>query len=359
MILSYVVYIGSLLLCWLFSYLAQRRNSRLYVWLIIFTLTLVAGFRDFSVGMDTQNYVVKFDLIANGAFGLAFGLEESFKYIVHGLLSIFPNMTFLLTLFAFVTSWCIITRFWELREVSSFVCMVLCYYMAFYFMSFNAIRQFVAVGIVFYCTRYLTQNKIPRYIIGVLLAMQFHQSALIGFVLLAVNCLRWKELPQNQKVLYLMIVLVSPVVLVTAVRLFARYARYFANISLDIGFMVPLKLLFLTATLVFVFGMHHRLSYFRGGETWGRTERFNVLMSSIGYFAALLMATLGYLFPYVERISCYFYLFEGVYYGVLLKGKQAVNRIVFGYFICFVVGYGFVYSILHNSQGTMPYAFIW
>lgn len=359
MLQSYVLYLGLLLLCGLFSILAVRRNRKLYVWLIILLLTAMAGARDFSVGMDTQNYVVKFDLISRGAFGLAFGLEESFKYIVYGLLKLVPNMTFLLTLFAFVTNWCIITRFWELRKVSSFVCTVLCYYMAFYFMSFNAIRQFVAVGIVFYCSRYLARNRILPFLFGVLLAVQFHRSALIGLLLLLVNCLRWKDLNRSQKVLYLMLVLFSPAVAVTAAKVFARYARYFSDISLDVGFMIPLKLMFLGATLIFVFAIHRQMSYFRVGQLWESRDRFEAVMACAGYFAALMLAILGYLFPYMERISCYFYLFEGVYFGMLFKGKRPVNRLIFGYFIAFVIGYGFIYSMTHNSQGTMPYAFIW
>lgn len=359
MIESYAIYISLLLLCWLCAGLANRYNQKGYIWVIIWALTLVAGLRDASVGMDTANYLRLFGIIDNGLFHLAFGLEESFKYIVYGILRVIPNRQFLLGLFAFITNWCIITRFWELRKMSSFSCMVLCYYMAFYFMTFNALRQFVAVGIVFYCTRYLGQKKILPFVCGVLVAVLFHQTAVIGFALLAVNCLRWKELPKRQKVLYIFVVLMIPGFVVIALQMFSRYAKYFAHPTMDIGMMILLKLLFLVGTLIMVFVFHSGYDYFRNGHLLNSEERYMIRISSVCYVAALLLAALGYIFEYTERISLYYYLFESVYFGMLLKSKNPANRLMFGYFIAFVIGYGFLYSMTNNSQGTMPYTFCW
>ena len=237
--------------------------------------------------------------------------------------------------------------------------MVLCYYMAFYFMTFNALRQFVAVGIVFYCTRYLGQKKILPFVCGVLVAVLFHQTAVIGFALLAVNCLRWKELPKRQKVLYIFVVLMIPGFVVIALQMFSRYAKYFAHPTMDIGMMILLKLLFLVGTLIMVFVFHSGYDYFRNGHLLNSEERYMIRISSVCYVAALLLAALGYIFEYTERISLYYYLFESVYFGMLLKSKNPANRLMFGYFIAFVIGYGFLYSMTNNSQGTMPYTFCW
>lgn len=359
MISSYLIYFGLLVFCWFCAILANRNNSKKWVWLIIIALTLIAGLRDYSVGIDTQSYVTKFAYIARGAFQYAYGLEESFKYICYAVLKVIPNATVLLTLLAFITNWCIITRFWELRKVSSFSCMVLCYYMAFYFMTMNGVRQFCAVGIVFYCTRYLGREKILRFILGVLIAMLFHQSAIIGIVLLIVNCLRWRELSTKEKVFYLVLLFALPGIGYVARHFVLRYAKYFSSVSMDIGIMIPLKFLFLAATSVFIFAMHRRYSYFRNGQVLNNEERLNLLMACLGYFAALLLTAFGYIFPLVDRISWYLYLFEGVYFGMLLKGKTPLNRVVFGYAITFLLGYSFLYSMWHNSQGTMPYLFIW
>lgn len=359
MIGSYAIYIGVLVICWLCAYLANRYNRKAFVWIIITLLTLLAGLRDESVGMDTAGYLNLFGMIGSGQFHLAYGLEESFKYIVYGILRLIPDRRFLLVLFAFIANWCIVIRFWELRKLSSFACMVLCYYMAFYFASLNAIRQFIAVGIIFYSTRYLSRKKILPFVIAVLVAMQFHRSALIGFVLLAMNCIRWRELLKHQKVLYILSVLITPVLIVATIQLVGRYAKYFSNTTVDIGMMLLLKMAFLAATLIFVFGVHRGYGYFRNGHLLSSEDRYQILIATMCYFVALLLAAFGYIFEYVQRISWYYYLFEGVYFGMLLKGKNPVNRLLFGYFIAFVIGYGFIYSMTNNSHGTMPYLFFW
>lgn len=359
MIGSYLIYIGLSVFIWTMACWANRRDQKGYVWLIIGVLTLVAGLRDASVGMDTANYLRLFDLIDKKQFSYAYGLEEPFKYLIFVILKIVPSKQFVLVLLALIANACIIIRFWELRKLSSFSCMVLCYYMAFYFMTFNAMRQFCAVGIVFYCTRFLDRKKVLYFVLGVLAAWLFHRTALIGFIYLALNCLRWKELPTRQRLLYIFAVLCIPVLIPVALKMFASYARYFKEPTLDIGMMLLLKFAFLVASMIFAFGLHRRYSYLRNGDLLTEEDHYRIRVTGIAYTGALGLAILGYIFPHAERIGLYFYMFEPVYFGILLKGKKPLNRVLFFYFIAFVIGYSFVYSMTNNSQGNMPYAFFW
>lgn len=357
--MSYAFYFGVLLICGLFAWLANRHNSKACVWMIIITLTLVAGLRDYSVGIDTQNYVNLFHVIEQKRFQYAYGLEESFKYICYAVLVLFKSDTVLLLLLGLLTNWCIIVRFWELRKISSFTCMVVCYYAAFFFMTLNGMRQFCAVAIIFFGTRYLSSKKILWFIVCVVLAMMFHRSAAIGFMLLAINCLRWKELPKGQRIFYLTCALLVPILFAGILPILQRYEKYFYQTSVDIGFMLPLKLVFLAATVLWIFVLHKQFSYFRFDASMESSDRYNMLMATISYVLALLLAMLGYAFPTVSRISWYVYLFEGVYFGMLLKGKSPLIRVLLGYAIALVIGYGFIYSMTNDSQGNMPYLFIW
>lgn len=359
MIGSYLLYTGLVVFCFLAAYFADRYQKKSLVWLIILVLTLISGLRDPSVGADTASYLRKFELIGQGMFRLAYGLEESFKYIVYVLMGILRNPRLLLILFAFVTNFCIIIRFWELRTISSFPCMVLCYYMAYYFMTMSGLRQFCAVALVFFFTRYLSQKKILLFIFGVALAMLIHQSAVAGFILLAVNCLRWKELSKYQKLFYIFVVLSIPALLFFGIQIFERYAKYFSDVKIDIGTMVLLKIAFLVAALLYVFGLYRDMRYFSYHDSLDQPKRFEITLASTGYVLALLMGMLGYVFLYVDRIGWYFTPYEGVFFGMLLKGKKPLERVLFFYFIVFVIGYAFVYSMTNNSQYNMPYAFFW
>lgn len=357
--LSYVIYLGLPAFCWVCAYQASRRDNKKMIWVIIIALSLIAGFRDYSVGLDTMSYVSKFNEIYLDRMEYAYGVETSFKYICYVILKIFPSATFLLTLFAFITNWCIITRFWELRKISSFSCMVVCYYVSLFFMTMNCLRQFVAVGIVFYSTRYLSQKKILPYILGVLIASLFHRSAVIGLILVAVNCLRWKELPRKEKIFYVFSVFLIPVIIYAAAQIISRYARYFSEVSLDFGFMLPAKILLFAATFVYTFMMHSHYSYFRNRQSLEKKDQFEILMTCLCYLTALLLGAMGYIFPMVNRSSWYFYPFEGVYFGMLMKGKKPLHMVLIGYAVALLLGYNFLRSMQGNSQGTMPYLFFW
>jgi hypothetical protein len=300
-----------------------------------------------------------FELIGKGKFQLAYGLEETFKYIVYAIMRILPTPRLVLILISLLTNGCIIIRFWELRKVSSFSCMVLCYYMIYFFMSMSGLRQFCAVALVFFFTRYLTQKKILPFILGVLLAMMIHRSAVVCLALLAVNCFRWKELSRYQKLFYILVVLSLPVLVLFGVRVFARYGKYFSEIKLDVGMMVLLKMAFLLVTLLYVFLLYRKMGYFSYRDRLEAADIFDIKMSASGYVLALSLAMLGYIFLYVDRIAWYFAPYEGVYFGMLLKGKKPLERVLFFYVIVFVIGYGFIYSMTNNSQGNMPYLFFW
>lgn len=357
--MSYIVFIGLAIFCLLFSSIAERFDKQRYVWLIILALCFISGFRGASVGIDTKGYLAIFEYIKRGQFQYAYGVEESFKYICYAILKIIPSKQFLLLLMAFVTNWCIITRFWELRKYSSFTCMVLTYYAIFYFATMNVARQFCAIALVFYGTRYLIQKRSFRFIIFVAMASLIHRSAIAGLLLLAVNCLRWKELPKYQKRIYICCALIIPVIAIYAMRILSRYSKYFASLSMNIGFMVLVKIGFFAVTLILIFAMHPQFAYFRMRKGINADDRFVMKLTCISYGMALILAGLGYFFSYVDRISWYFYLYEGVYFGMLLKGKKVSNRIILGYVIAILLCYSFFQSMLHNAQGTMPYAFFW
>lgn len=353
MLLSYTIYFGLLLVCIVCSYYAERKNSRLLMVVIVLSLTIVAGLRGFSVGIDTRSYVEKFSYIYNGKFRYAYGFEESFKYICYAFLHIVPNVSFFLGVLAFITHACIIFRFWDLRRIASFTCMVAMYFMSFYFMTLNGIRQFVAVAIVFWGTRYLERKKPLQFLICVCVATFFHRSAIICIFLLCFDLLRWKELHQYQKDLYVLLAFSFPVILARLSIELGKYSGYFSKMSLNIGLVIPVKIVLLLLSL---FLIAHSPKYKKFFVEATYSERFSIRTSNTIYLLGLLLAALAYFFPtFVERVSWYFYIYEGVFYGSILRNTERGTKIPLAAMIFFLIGYGFLYSMVHNSQGTMPY----
>lgn len=359
MAMSYVLYIGVLVVCWLAALLADRYNDKKGVWFIVITLTLISGLRAYTVGIDTAVYVEKFGYIQRGVPELAYGFETSFKYFCYVILKIFPNYSVLFTILAFITNACIVRRLWDFRKVASFGTMVACYYMGFFFMSLNTVRQFCAIAIILYSTRYLVKHQDFRYILGVMAASVFHQSALIGITLLAFELLRWRELSNRKRVLFIGIIALSPVVIYYAIGQALRYEGYFAKTDVDMGIMVPIKILFFLATALFVFVLYRRNNYFSDWSELTAEDRNNLLLGCIGYLLGLCLIFSSYFLPMMNRVGWYFTIYEGIYMGMLLKTKDALYKYIFGWCVLIIIGYGFITSMTDNAQGTMPYLFIW
>lgn len=358
-IVSYILYIGVLIICWQIARFAEFCNSKKSVWAIVVILTLFAGLRHYSVGIDTISYANHFDLIKRGELAYAYGLEEGFKYICYGFLKIIPNTSALLVFLYFIINGLIVWRMWDFKRVSAFGTMVACYYMAFFHSSLNIMRQFCAVAIIFFFTRYLTRHKTLLYIIGVVLASLFHTSGLLGIVFLAINLLRWKQLKTKEKVFYIGILASFPFLTAYLVTQMLRYESDFIFGGYDVGFMVPIKILFYAFTLLFVYAFYGHHNHFADWATMTEDNKTEVYTAQIYYGAGLLMLFLSYMFSALNRAGLYFSIFEAVYFGTLVRTKHRSHRQIFGACALAIVGYGFVMAMIGNEHGTMPYLFTW
>ena len=60
---TYIIYIGLLLACFILGNLAEKKNSKKILNVLIILFTLIAGLRGENVGIDTSNYIIKFNYI--------------------------------------------------------------------------------------------------------------------------------------------------------------------------------------------------------------------------------------------------------------------------------------------------------
>ena len=349
---TYIIYITTVLLAILLANAADRKNKKIYIMTAALILSLVAGLRATTVGIDTAQYVKYFGLIAEGKLNLVYGLEDSFVFICGALLKIWNNPSFLLMIFALITNYLIMARFWSMRTSVSLGWAVTVYCSLFYFMTFNIMRQFVAAAIIFYATKYISQRKYMKFLLFVAIAFLFHKSAILGVVLLACDIFAWKHLNKKQKNFLICAALMVPVAAVVFVKIFlGKYLRYLQNIKLDFGIMLPLKLAFFIITLL--------IGYMGVSEFVKSTERgeYTLITVRIYYILGLAVTALGYIFPFADRIGIYFYIFEAVYMAML--AKHAKNRALLK--MCMIALYAFIMfgSIFGNAYGQANYLFMW
>lgn len=350
---TYFIYISLFIFCCVLSAIAAKKNNKQLLIGVIVALTFVAGFRSYSVGKDTARYVEFFQLIADGTPEYAYGLERSFKILCALLLKMFEYPSFLLLFFAAITNTFILLRLWDFRKTSSMGWMTACYFVSFYFYSYNVIRQMCAVAIIFFATRYITKRKYYVFLIYVATAFIFHKSALIGMGFFAIEIFQWKYLNKKQRQFIACMLILSPLCIAYALQSIISYHEYFANPALNIGLMIIAKLcLFYISS----FGLaKHICQISTDAEKKNAVYVLNLIR--ISYLIGLGTTAIGYVFLYMERIGLTYYIFECVYWGMIVKITN--NRNIYKVIVFSLLCYQLLGSLIGGGQGETPYTFIW
>lgn len=350
---TYILYSVVFLIIIMMTRLAQIKNSKKYMIYAAMVLTLLAGLRDNSVGIDTYGYTELFDRIAEGQLNLAYGLETSFKYICFVLLKIWDNDNFLFFVFALITNVLIFDRIWDFKDQISLPWAITVYYAGFYFMSFNIMRQCVAVAIVFYATKYLYQKKHFKFLIGVLLAYCFHKSSIIGVIYLALEVFARKKLSKEQIRRIILFIIIASVTLVTfGVILFEKYFKYFENIQFNFGVLLFIKLILFVLIAIVTRSEPVNLE---------KNEKYDLLLytnrsTKLYYFIGILFTMLGYFFSYMDRTGMYYYIFETVFIGKVMRTKSVGKLRLLIVALYLVLTFS---TITGDGHGQTDYLFFW
>ena len=95
------------------AYKAQKKDSRIYLGLLIFLVSAFVGTRTQNVGVDTGMYYSIFEYLKNGIFSQ--NVEKGFLIICYCLLKVMDTEQILL-LFSLMTNALILIRLWSLRD---------------------------------------------------------------------------------------------------------------------------------------------------------------------------------------------------------------------------------------------------
>ena len=336
----------------LLSFLAEKNNKKVYVVLIWILISFIAGFRALNVGRDTSTYAV----IIPRPTAIGKKLEIMFVLVNHILYGLTHNVSIVFLFYALVTYGLVLFRLWELRNSVSFSMAFISFFAFCYFQSLNGMRQYVAIAIVFFATRYIYKGKYLQFVVGILLAFTFHKSALLGFICFGSEFVCWQYIEKNKKILLLVMTLAGVAAIPFCVNTMEGYAHYFENKFENTGFKV------LELSIIFVFSLFYIYYYKRRQPFLDNNTNYRIRSTQIYYIMATGLWTVGYYYPFMDRISWYFLPFVGVYYGLLIKEKRiyGLSSLALRVAIVSLISYMlFSYIFLNNGPGHHPYYFIW
>lgn len=224
-------------MCILFVIIFQRmaRNGRMTYILsqkaslitCVLLLATVQGFRAYSVGTDTKSYVEMF------LYPDKYGHEIGFKLLCDAIRWISDSPSMFLFTCALIINGGVAIACYKMSEIPC-LSMLLWVFLYYYFASFNAIRQYLAIALLLngYC--YARSKKWLKYLFCLIMAVSFHQSAIIGIVFALIPII------DNGKRAHALVV--TAIILMTScipilwesiesfvIRYFPKYGTYFAQ----------------------------------------------------------------------------------------------------------------------------------
>lgn len=357
-------------------------GAKVLVILALFLPIAVAGLRKIGIGTDTEVYVnVLYEAAKNSTSFFEYlskNVYSSFQYksvmnweIGYNILLYYTTKltgsiqgVFLVT--QLIVVYFIYKGIKEYSDRYSTAMAMLVFYFMFYGSTLNAMRQWIAIAIIFWGTHFLNDKQDKYFFMSVIAALLFHNSAVIGFIIWLVY--RYMDSERQKRRLVFNGKLLSndlyKIVVITIVGIFclvglniigtllssingvfARYVRIYINGNVQI---MPMQLLrrFPIIFLVVV--------------NWKNIqERF----SKSGFITSMLVldtitSQLGGITAQSSRIGYFFSVYETILIAEIISVKRRGIRIIYYIFLISFLFAGFYYdNVLMGRSEIVPYLF--
>lgn len=370
--MSFVIYMGVFVLCCFGISLVQRFESGHYFsWngnkikkdnllrfilriIVLLPVLLLYTLRGVSVGTDTATYGEYYQYIKN------FAVEHIFNYFIepgYVLLSMFSDRVFGNEIGMHFLSGCLIFGMLtagimyyrgKLNEEQS----VFIFFMSYFAIACNGIRQMIASCIIFYGVRYILEKKFWKYMLVVLVATLFHKTAVICVLFYALSlpmCVRNSGLVRKFILTIGILVLPFVNIVVKIVSSVNFYGEYIQRVTIatwgELKFLV-----YLIPEFILIFLL----------------SRKNIKITpDIEILTNIFWMQIPFQFMqvYLEDISriawyCSFVkvlLVPRLLYGLDKRQRRTWNMVV----CCWYLIYYLIMFVILNGHGTYPYVFYW
>lgn len=339
----YLLIVGALI-C---ALLAEKTNRKIFLFILVLSVSLFMGLRDVSVGVDTYSYYNIFSNIQRGI--ISSNVEIGFSLLVKGIFLITDKIQYVFVVISLITNILIICRLWNLRSNCSFVYMIFLYMILYYPQSDNIIRQFLAMAIVFATSILVEKKRYVMFVLCVLGAMSIHTASVLALSYIPLYIFFAEGVEHNKNIKRLLAILfIIPVAGYFGVMTLNRYRHLMEGVvGGGLGLMNILKLGVLT---VFIFSnyrvyrRHHYSLIEQGSENFGAIT-FICFLGTCSSF-------LGYYLSTMTRISYYYLLFEIPFIAYVSKNGKNRKFFKFVYII-----YVLAYVVINASSGWSGLSF--
>lgn len=174
-----ITYYGMMLIIFLIIFLSKtvqfHGRQKQLVFMIASILIIVSGFR-YRVGTDYLTYVRYYDIYKQSS--MSFLSQPALTIVARIAALIYDDYATWFFLMALLTIGLIMWSIYK-NSINVYLSIVLFVFMGMWHCSFNAVKQYAALAILFFGHKYLIEKNLKMWIVICLIAMTFHVSALI------------------------------------------------------------------------------------------------------------------------------------------------------------------------------------
>lgn len=323
-----MLYLSVILISLLLAFISQKYNNKFLIYVIIIIVSLLSGLRGVDVGKDTKMYYLIIDEISNKDIGI-YGTDFGFTIATKILLNIFEKKENIILIYAFITNFLIIIRLWSFRRKSSVPLMLFIYFALYYPYTFNIMRQYIAIAIVFYSTIFLEKKQLVNFIILNIIAASIHTTSIISFLLPII----YKNKLEKKIILYQLtcVSIILPMSFYMFHKNLFRYLVYLKTPTISVNFTT---IIFFLCFIILVCLSHKKIE--------------KEIM--ICYFMGLILLTTNMFFMYMSRISFYYALYCMPFWGQAINKSK--NKFLYIPLICIIICI-FMFSLMISDRENL------
>lgn len=344
------------------------RRKKIFIIIAFGLLTIISALRKYTVGIDMNLlYAPRYNLISSVGWNELWKINLESGYLIFcKILTYISNDVQLLII---VSSLIVIPAYgYFIYKNSSNVLIstILFLLLNSFFMSMNIVRQEIAIAILIFGYQFLIKNKNISFIISVILASLFHQSAILCVLLLPISKMKFtkKKFFISIVILILTIIFydkiiefVTNIISILGLNRNKDYTDYLTNEKYNSGSISLISiskytLAFCTAILVYYYLVKLK-------KDKDKCNSF-IVFGTIGYVIIVLLSSQMVI---ISRMEHYFVPFALVSIpNAISKSKYSTNKaLIYSLlFLPLLARYIYVIEVMAGTlYGTTPYLFFW
>ena len=360
-----IVYVLCILLVYILTTIFMKTNRKsskfsfLFLILAVLIPSILAGMRDLSVGTDVNVYVAKYYEFARHSnsiftFFNSYKLDVGYGGVTYLISKISYNVHIFLFFIELLIVFPVFISAYKLKNKIPMNLFCLIYMLTFYNMSFNIVRQSLAISFIILSFTYFITNENKKSLFYAIVAVLFHSTSII-FLIIPIIYKYLNQKLKREKLIAILLVLVLIPIFYSKILLFminnvgiisSRYSIYLEQLetsnfsAFQIGYRIIIFLILI---------LHSK-------ELKNDNNNFYIAMS----FANIIFYLLNNVVLYAGRISFYFSAVANlfglgiIYYNIKAPKKRIMYFLII---VSILVSYWYIQYIILKSGDTYPFKF--